>query len=125
MTPDSETVLVAETGLGKYQVEARMGDAALLIDEPLEAGGLGSGPNPYDLISAAVGACTTMTVRLYANRKGWPLTRVRAPSSSRMTYSALRGIVASCRCAKASLPPNRAGAFPPTCSSSVPTGSMR
>lgn len=78
MTPDTETVLVAETGLGKYQVEARMGDAALLIDEPLAAGGLGSGPNPYDLISAAVGACATMTVRLYANRKVWPLTRVRA-----------------------------------------------
>ncbi|HTC83839.1 MAG TPA: OsmC family protein [Rhizomicrobium sp.] len=75
---DSETVLVAETGLGKYQVEARMGDAALLIDEPVAAGGLGSGPNPYDLISAAVGACTTMTVRLYANHKGWPLSRVRA-----------------------------------------------
>ena len=75
--PDTETVLVAETGLGKYQVEARMGDAAILIDEPKESGGLGSGPNPYELISAAVGACTTMTVRLYANRKGWPLTRVR------------------------------------------------
>jgi putative redox protein len=75
---DTETVLVAETGLGRYQVEARMGGAALLIDEPLDAGGLGSGPNPYDLISAAVGACTTMTVRLYANRKGWPLARVRA-----------------------------------------------
>ena len=56
---DSETVLVAETGLGKFQVEARMGDAALLIDEPKEIGGLGSGPNPYDLIAAAVGACTT------------------------------------------------------------------
>ncbi len=77
MTSDSETVLIAETGGGKYQVEARMGDAAFLIDEPLAAGGLGSGPNPYDLISAAVGACTTMTVRLYANRKGWPLTKVR------------------------------------------------
>jgi putative redox protein len=77
-SPTSETVLVAETGIGKYQVEARMGDAALLLDEPLAAGGLGSGPNPYDLISAAVGACTTMTLRLYANRKGWPLTRVRA-----------------------------------------------
>ena len=75
--PDAETVLVAETGLGKYQVEARMGDAAILIDEPKEAGGLGSGPNPYELIAAAVGACTTMTVRLYANRKGWPLARVR------------------------------------------------
>jgi len=77
MTQDSETVIVAETGLGKYQVEARMSGSALLIDEPLAAGGLGSGPNPYDLISAALGACTTMTVRLYANHKGWPLERVR------------------------------------------------
>ena len=74
---DSETVIVAETGLGKYQVEARMGDAALLIDEPKAAGGLGSGPNPYELLSAALGACTTMTIRLYANRKAWPLERVR------------------------------------------------
>jgi putative redox protein len=77
MSNDSETVIVAETGLGKYQVEARMGDAAILIDEPLAAGGLGTGPNPYDLLSAALGACTTMTIRLYANRKGWPLARVR------------------------------------------------
>jgi putative redox protein len=77
MTTDSETVIVAETGLGKYQVEARMGDAAILIDEPVAAGGLGSGPNPYDLLSAALGACTTMTIRLYANRKAWPLERVR------------------------------------------------
>jgi putative redox protein len=77
MTKNSETVIVAETGLGKYQVEARMGDAAILIDEPVAAGGLGSGPNPYDLLSAALGACTTMTIRLYANRKAWPLERVR------------------------------------------------
>jgi putative redox protein len=77
MSSNSETTIVAETGLGKYQVEARVGDAAFLIDEPVAAGGLGSGPNPYNLISAAIGACTTMTIRLYANRKGWPLTRVR------------------------------------------------
>ena len=77
MTSNSETTIVAETGLGKYQVEARVGDAAFLIDEPVAAGGLGSGPNPYNLISAAVGACTTMTIRLYANRKGWPLARVQ------------------------------------------------
>jgi putative redox protein len=77
MTQDSETVIVAETGLGKYQVEARMGDTAILIDEPVVAGGLGSGPNPYDLLSAALGACTTMTIRLYASRKAWPLEQVR------------------------------------------------
>ena len=78
MTTDSETITVAETGLGAYQVEARVGDATLLIDEPVSAGGLGSGPNPYALLGAALGACTTMTIRLYANRKSWPLTRVRA-----------------------------------------------
>jgi len=77
MSSNSETILVAETGLGKYQVEARIGDSTFLIDEPVEAGGLGSGPNPYNLISAALGACTTMTIRLYANHKGLPLTRVR------------------------------------------------
>jgi putative redox protein len=75
--PTSETTLVAETGLGKYQVEARVGDAAFLIDEPVTSGGLGTGPNPYNLLSAALGACTTMTIRLYAGRKGWPLARVR------------------------------------------------
>jgi putative redox protein len=74
---NSETTIVAETGLGKYQVEARVGDAAFLIDEPVASGGLGTGPNPYNLLSAALGACTTMTIRLYANRKGWPLARVR------------------------------------------------
>jgi putative redox protein len=73
---EGETTLVSETGRGKYQVEARVGDARLLIDEPLAAGGLGSGPNPYNLLSAALGGCTAMTIRLYAARKGWPLQHV-------------------------------------------------
>jgi len=73
-----ETTLVAETGLGRYQVEIRVGKSAFLADEPVEAGGLGTGPNPYDLLSAALGACKTMTIRLYANRKNWPLKHVKA-----------------------------------------------
>ena len=78
MSSDGETTIIRETHQGKYQVEAKTGSgAALLIDEPVAAGGLGSGPNPYNLLSAAVGACTTMTIRLYADRKGWPLTDVR------------------------------------------------
>lgn len=77
MADTAETIVVTETGRGKYQVEARAGDAAFLIDEPVAAGGLGSGPNPYNLLSAALGACTTMTIRLYADRKGWPLKHVR------------------------------------------------
>jgi putative redox protein len=78
MNTDSEVILIRETHQGKYQVEARVGSgAAFLIDEPVAAGGLGSGPNPYNLLSAALGACTTMTLRLYADRKGWPLTEIR------------------------------------------------
>jgi putative redox protein len=76
-TPAGEGVVVAETGLGRLQIEARTASGAFLIDEPISVGGLGSGPNPYDLLSAALGACTAMTLRLYAERKGWPLTRVQ------------------------------------------------
>jgi putative redox protein len=71
-----EEVVIAETGRGRLQVEARTASGAILIDEPVSVGGLGSGPNPYDLMSAALGACTAMTLRLYAERKGWPLRRV-------------------------------------------------
>ena len=72
-----ETILVAETGIGRFQAEVRVGNAAFLVDEPVASGGLGSGPNPYNLLSAALGACKTMTIRLYANRKKWPLQRVQ------------------------------------------------
>jgi putative redox protein len=75
---DLQPVIVTETGAGGYQVEVRIGAETLIADEPLALGGLGSGPNPYDLLRAALGACTVITARLYANRKGWPLARASA-----------------------------------------------
>jgi len=70
-------VVVEETGEGNFQVEVLAGGLRFLADEPVEMGGLGSGPTPYDLLCAALGACTAMTVRMYARRKEWPLRRVR------------------------------------------------
>ncbi|HVO03556.1 MAG TPA: alpha/beta fold hydrolase [Candidatus Cybelea sp.] len=73
-----EQVLVRETRMGKLQVEVAIGKTRFYADEPVSAGGLGSGPSPYDLLCAALGTCTCMTVRLYADHKQWPLQRISA-----------------------------------------------
>lgn len=64
-----EGVLVAETGEGKFQNYVRSGDHRLLADEPTSVGGLDSGPSPYDFLAIALGACTSMTLRMYASFK--------------------------------------------------------
>jgi putative redox protein len=74
---DDESVIIDETNTGKFQVKVRAGSSTFLVDEPAAVGGLDSGPNPYDLLGAAVGSCSLMTMRLYANRKQWPLERIR------------------------------------------------
>jgi uncharacterized OsmC-like protein len=71
------TVVVRETGHGLFQQEIISGRHHLIADEPKDAGGLGSGPGPYDFLLAALGACTSMTLRLYADRKKFPLTRTQ------------------------------------------------
>jgi putative redox protein len=70
------TVSVAETGAGTYTQEITVGQHRLIADEPRPIGD-DAGPTPYDLLLAGLGACTSMTVRMYANKKGWPLERVR------------------------------------------------
>jgi putative redox protein len=69
-------VIVRETRQGHLQQEIRTGAHHLIADEPVDVGGGNSGPNPYDLLLASLGACTAMTLRLYAERKGLPLDRV-------------------------------------------------
>ena len=71
------TVIVRETRGGQFQQEIVAGAHRLLADEPVKAGGLDSGPSPYDLLLAALGACTSMTLRLYADRKRLPLARTQ------------------------------------------------
>ena len=69
-------VVVEETRHGKFQQQISIGPHRLLADEPAAAGGEDSGPGPYDLVLAGLGACTSMTMRLYAERKSLPLDRV-------------------------------------------------
>ena len=66
---------VVESGEGKFVEHLLDGRHRLVADEPVVAGGNDLGPGPYELLLMALGACTTMTLRLYADRKGWPLTR--------------------------------------------------
>ena len=69
-------VVAEETGAGRFQVAIRAGGIRFLADEPESVGGLGSGPTPYDLVAAGLAACTTMTLRMYAERKGWTVDRI-------------------------------------------------
>jgi len=69
-------VLVRETHGGKFQQEILTGPHRLLADEPEKLGGLNSGPGPYDFLLAGLGACTSMTIRLYAEFKKIPLANV-------------------------------------------------
>jgi putative redox protein len=69
-------VVVRETRNSKFQQTVTIGPHSLLADEPLAAGGEDSGPGPYDFVLAGLGACTSMTMRMYADRKSLPLERV-------------------------------------------------
>jgi putative redox protein len=73
---DAKLVVVRETRAGRFQQEIKVGRHRLLADEPIAVGGLDSGFGPYDLVLAGLGACTSMTLRLYAERKAIPLDRV-------------------------------------------------
>ena len=69
-------VTASETGESQFAVRIEMGDHEIIGDEPSSAGGGGLGPNPFDLISAALAECTVMTVRWFASQREWPLDHV-------------------------------------------------
>lgn len=66
----------ASIGKDNYITQIEVGGRALTADEPARNGGQGAGPAPYDYLLASLGACTTITLRMYADRKQWPVSAV-------------------------------------------------
>ncbi len=73
--------VLIRSGSSRYVQSISVGPHLLQADEPSEYGGNDVGPNPYELLLAALGACTSMTVRMYAERKQWPLEGVQVSLS--------------------------------------------
>ncbi len=71
------TVLVASTGGGRYEQALLDGRHRLRADEPASVGGNDVGPGPYELLLMSLGACTSMTLQMYAGQKKWPLEQVQ------------------------------------------------
>ena len=84
---DVRSVIVRGSAAGFAQ-EIHAGPHRLHADEPVSAGGTDTGPSPYDLLLAALGACTSMTVAMYARRKAWPLEEVTVHLRHSKIYAA-------------------------------------
>ena len=85
--PHEGRVVVRPTNAGLFQQLITAGDHEFVADEPVDVGGRDAGPTPYDLILGALGACTSMTLRLYAERKGLPLDDLEVALSHRRIHA--------------------------------------
>ena len=82
--PRSVVVSGPTTG---FRTEVEVGGHRLVVDEPIAVGGADDGPTPYEFLLAGLGACTAMTLRLYADRRKWPLERARISLRHRKVHA--------------------------------------
>lgn len=76
------------TAAGKFRQRVQVGGLEIIADEPKESGGDDLGLAPHELVLAGLGACTSMTLKLYADRKGWPLERAEVTLDAERTSTA-------------------------------------
>ena len=70
-----------------FRTEVEVGGHRLVVDEPIAVGGADAGPTPYEMLLAGLGACTVMTLRIYADRRKWPLERARVTLQHRKVHA--------------------------------------
>jgi putative redox protein len=85
---DGDGWVATRVGPTGYRAEIHVRTHALLADEPVAAGGADAGPTPYEYLLAALGACMSMTLRIYADRKGWPLEGVEVRLRTEQSHEA-------------------------------------
>lgn len=76
MNKIAQETVVTETGDGQFTQKIIIGNHVLIADEPIINGGQDTGPSPYDFLLAALGTCTSMTLRMYAKLKKFPLEKI-------------------------------------------------
>ncbi|HUM10986.1 MAG TPA: OsmC family protein [Myxococcaceae bacterium] len=83
---EPRSVVVSGPATG-FRTEIDVGGHHLVVDEPIPVGGTDAGPSPYEMLLAGLGACTAMTLRLYADRRKWPLERARVSLQHRKVHA--------------------------------------
>jgi putative redox protein len=83
---EPRSVVVSGPATG-FRTEVEVGGHRLVVDEPIAVGGADHGPTPYEMLLAGLGACTAMTLRLYADRRKWPLERARISLQHRKVHA--------------------------------------
>ncbi len=74
---DDKGAVVATIGMDAYRTKLDMGVHVLYADEPVDDGGQDAGPTPHDFLKMGLASCTAITLRMYANRKAWPVEQIR------------------------------------------------